>query len=351
MSILDSIANEAPAAQESAAVVTEQPITEPVATETAENADNANPDSTTGVAGSEASTENNNSADQPNAPEATTTETPTPQNPFANEEVAKFNDFVKRTGKGYDDFKALNTPTDELDSKELLHQYFSEKEGMGEKEIALKMKQFELAKKTEDEDDDFWDGDDPEKLKAQAEIERDLRKAREWREDHVKEMLSESETPNSEPAQQQPTVEEFIKTYEEQQRLSVDEYRQTMYSALPEIKGIELDILGEKISYTPDEEFSRNMRLVSEDLSVGVNQFFENGKVIKPKELATEAVWAYKPTREAMLKFIVDQAITIDRAGQMKERRNVSTDNYQHQASTGDIDREAAFDKARESRK
>ena len=347
MSILDSIANEAPVARESATAEPEQPTTETTTTEIADHAtpesESPNPD--------QAATENNNSAEQPNAPEAAPTETQAPQNPFANEEVAKFNDFVKRTGKGYDDFKALHTPTTEIDSKELLHQFYSEKEGMGEKEIALKMKQFELAEKTVDEDDYFGDHDDPETLKAQAEIERDLRKASEWREDHVKEMLSESETPNSEPAQQQPTVEEFLQTYEEQQKLSVDEYRQTMYSALPEIKGIELDILGQKISYTPDEEFAKNMRLVSEDLSVGVNQFFENGKVTKPKELATEAVWAYKPTRDAMLKFIVDQAITIDRAGQMKERRNVSTNNYQNQATTGDIDREAAFDNARASRK
>lgn len=348
MSILDSIANEAPAAPDSAAAETEQPTTDAATTE---NADQVKPESETENPAQEPTTENNNSAEQPNAPEAATTETQAPQNLFANEEVAKFNDFVKRTGKGYDDFKALHTPTNEIDSKELLHQYYSEKEGMGEKEIALKMKQFELAEKTVDEDDDFGDLDDPETLKAQAEIERDLRKASEWREDHVKEMLSEAETSNSEPAQQQPTVEQFLQTYEEQQKQSVDEYRETMYSALPEIKGIELDILGQKISYTPDEEFAKNMRLVSEDLSVGVNQFFENGKVIKPKELATEAVWAYKPTRDAMLKFIVDQAITIDRAGQMKERRNVSTDNYQNQAATGDIDKEAAFDRARASRR
>ncbi len=167
----------------------------------------------------------------------------------------------------------------------------------------------------------------------------------------MKEMLSESETQSNEQAEQQPTVEQFLKTYEEQQRLNADEYRQTMYSVLPEIKGIDLDILGQKISYTPDEEFTKNMRLVSEDLSLGVNQFFENGKVSKPKELATEAVWAYKPTRDAMLKFIIDQAITIDRAGQMKERRNVGTDNYQIQASSGETDKEAAFDSFRARRK
>lgn len=346
MSVLDSITNEAPVVTQPAAAETETQTAEAATAETAENAASVTEETNT----QENTNTETNTAEEPNAPEVTASEPQAAETPFANEEVAKFNDFVKRTGKGYDDFKALHTPTDQLDSKELLHQYFSEKEGMGEKEIALKMKQFELAETT-DEEDDFGEDDSPEKLKAQAEIERDLRKAREWREDHVKEMLSESDTPNREQAEQQPTVEQFLQTYEEQQRQSVQEYRETMYAVLPEIKGIELDILGQKISYTPDEEFTKNMRLVSEDLSVGVNQFFEKGKVIQPKELATEAVWAYKPTRDAMLKFIIDQAVTIDRASQMKERRNVSTNTYQNLASTGDVDKEAAFDQYRASRK
>lgn len=347
MSILDSIATEAPVVNNNAPADTEQKPAESATAETTETTTTTTEENTS----QENITDTTNTAEKPNAPEIATTETQAPENPFANEEIAKFNDFVKRTGKGYDDYKALNTPTSELDSKELLRQYYSEKEGMGEKQIALKMKQLELAEQTVDEDDDFGQDESPEQLKAQAEIEGDLNKAREWREAHVKEQLSTPDTQTSEQADQQPTVEQFLQNVEEQQRLSREEYYQTMYNVLPEIKAIELDILGQKISYTPDEEFAKNMCVVSEDLSIGVMPFFENGKVSKPKELATEAVWAYKPTRDAMLKFIVDQAITIDRAGQMKERRNVSTDNYQNQASTGDIDKEAAFDKFRASRK
>lgn len=345
MSVLDSIVNEKAAERETPAVENEQPNVETENTETTEN-ENAE----TTISASEAPTENDNTAEQPNAPETLTTETPTSQNPFANEEVAKFNDFVKRTGKGYDEFKALHTPTNEIDSKELLRKYYSEKEGMSEKEIAYEMSKFELAEQTDD-DNDFNEDPSPEQLKAQAEVERDLRKAREWREEDVKSLLSESETPNSEPAPEQPTVEQFLQTYEEQQKKSVDEYRQTMYETLPEIKGIELDIQGQKISYTPDEEFTKNLRLVSEDLTVGVNQFFDKGKVIMPKELATEAAWAYKPTRDAMLKFRDEQVEAIVTARLIKERRNISTDNYQNQATTADIDREAAFDSARASRK
>lgn len=347
MSILDSIATEAPVVNNNAPADTKQQPAETATAETAETTTTATEENSS----QENITDTTNTAEQPNAPDVATTETQAPENPFANEEVAKFNDFVKRTGKGYDDYKALNTPTSELDSKELLRQYYSEKEGMGEKQIALKMKQLELAEQTVDEDDDFGQDESPEQLKAQAEIESDLNKASEWREAHVKELLSTTATQTSEQADQQPTVEQFLQNLEEQQKLSREEYHQTMYNVLPDIKAIELDILGQKISYTPDEEFAKNMRVVIEDLSIGVMPFFENGKVSKPKELATEAGWAYKPTRDAMLKFIVDQAITIDRAGQMRERRNVSTDNYQNQASTGDIDKEAAFDQARASRK
>ena len=88
MSILDSIANEAPVARESAAAEPEQPTTETTTTDIVDHAtpESPNPD--------QAATENNNSAEQPNAPEAAPTETQAPQNLFANEEVAKFNDFV-----------------------------------------------------------------------------------------------------------------------------------------------------------------------------------------------------------------------------------------------------------------
>lgn len=350
MSILETITNEANTAEKPVDVAPEQPAENTAETENLESTENQN-----------ASTENADSPERkpkieittetPDAPEPAKTETPATENPFANEEVAKYNDFVKRTGKSYDDYKALNTPTDEIDPKELLRKYYSEKEGMSEKEIAYEMTKFELAAETDDDDDDFKEDATPEQLKAQAEIERDLRKAREWREEDVKTQLSASETPQNDSADQQPTVEQFLQTYEEQQRQSVNEYREKMYEALPEIKGIELDILGQKISYTPDEDFTRNMRLVSEDLSVGMNSFFENGKVTKPKELAAEAVWAYKPTRDAMLKFMIDQAITIDRATNIKERRNVSASTYQNLATSGDIDGEASFDKFREERK
>ena len=353
MGILDTIAKEvAEETPASAGTPSEKNTTEPVAempnteaeTPASENANPATVDNT----------ENNVAETNNSAPEVPATEPETPQNLFANDEIARINDFVKRTGKGLDDYKALATPTDELDQKELLRQYYSEKEGLGEKQMALKFKTFDLAQETADDDDDFGEDNSEEKLKAEADVERDLKNAREWREGYVKEMLS-SPAQSSEPAQPELDIQtlatQFQQEFEQQQQKSVDEYRQTMYKVLPEITEIPLDVLGQKISFVPDEDFGKNLRLVSEDLSVAVNPFFENGKVAKPKELALEAAWAYEPTRNAMLKFIVDEAVKLDRISQMKQRRNVGPDTYQNQATGAESDAEAEFDKFRAARK
>ena len=346
MGILDTIAKEvAEETPDNAGTPHEETTTDPVA-ETP-SSENANP-------ATEDNTENNAAETNNSAPEVPAAEPETPQNLFANDEIARINDFVKRTGKGLDDYKALATPTDELDPKELLRQYYSEKERLGEKQMALKFKTFDLAQETADDDDDFGEDNSEEKLKAEADVERDLKNAREWREGYVKEMLSSPAQP-AEPAQPELDIQtlatQFQKEFEQQQQKSADEYRQTMYKVLPEITEIPLDVLGQTISFVPDEDFGKNLRLVSEDLSVAVNPFFENGKVAKPKELALEAAWAYEPTRNAMLKFIVDEAVKLDRISQMKQRRNVGTDTYQNQATGADTDAEAEFDKFRAARK
>ena len=353
MGILDTIAKEvAEETTVNSGNSTEETTTEPVAetpnteaeTPASENVNPATVDST----------ENNAAETNNSAPEVPVVEPETTQNLFANDEIARINDFVKRTGKGLDDYKALATPTDELDPKELLRQYYSEKERLGEKQMALKFKTFDLAQETDDDDDDFGEDNSDEKLKAEAEIEADLKNAREWREGFVKEMLSSPAQP-AETAQSELDIQtlatQFQKEFEQQQQKSADEYRQTMYKVLPEITEIPLDVLDQKISFVPDEDFGKNLRLVSEDLSVAVNPFFENGKVSKPKELALEAAWAYEPTRNAMLKFIVDEAVKMDRISQMKQRRNVGPDTYQNQATGADTDAEAEFDKFRAARK
>lgn len=48
------------------------------------------------------------------------TVTETQQTVFANEELAKINEFVKKTGKGVDDYYALQKTSEQLDQRELL---------------------------------------------------------------------------------------------------------------------------------------------------------------------------------------------------------------------------------------
>lgn len=346
MGILDTIAKEvAEETPVNSGNSTEETTTEPVAetpnTEAeAPASENANPATVD-------NTENNAAETNNSAQEVPAAEPEAPQSPFATDEIARINDFVKRTGKGLDDYKALVTPTDELDPKELLRQYYSEKEKLVDKQIALKLKKFDLAQEPEDDDDDFGEGISLEKLESYADVEADLQKAREWREGYVKEMLS-SPAQSAEPAQSELDIQtlatQFQKEFEQQQQKSVDEYRQTMYKVLPEITEIPLDVLGQKMSFIPDEDYGKHLRLVSEDLSVAVNPFFENGQVTKPKELALEAAWAYEPTRTPMIKFIVEEAIKMDRISQMKQRRNVGTDTYQNQATGADMDAGEAFE-------
>ena len=53
------------------------------------------------------------------------TVTETQQTVFANEELAKINEFVKRTGKGVEDYYALQKTSEQLDKRELLKNYYS----------------------------------------------------------------------------------------------------------------------------------------------------------------------------------------------------------------------------------
>ncbi len=51
------------------------------------------------------------------------TVTETQQTVFANEELAKINEFVKKTGKGVEDYYALQKTSEQLDQRELLKKY------------------------------------------------------------------------------------------------------------------------------------------------------------------------------------------------------------------------------------
>ena len=74
---------------------------------------------------------------------------------FASEKVAKYNEFVKKTGKeDYSEFLHWQTPTDELNKEELLRRYYSEQEGMSEKEIAYKLSTMDVSE-SQDPDDDY----------------------------------------------------------------------------------------------------------------------------------------------------------------------------------------------------
>ena len=317
MSILDRLeqtANENPIVQDVQENVSETPTEETTTTETVV-------EETETVVAEENAPVNNNVQTQ----EASTEQTETPKSQFASEEVAEFNAFKQKfPEKSIDDYKRLKTPTSEVNEEELLRQYYSEEEGMGEKEIAYKMKQLEVK---ESEDDDFGDDslDENEKLKREAEKERDLRKARQWHENYAKEQLSYEPTEQNQ-TQTEMTADDFRNQLVEQTNKARENYLTSVYSTLSEINDIPLNVNGETVSFVPDEEFRKEMRAVSEAPETAYAKYQdENGGFKDYKGFITDvALWANPSTREKLMEFRIEQAILRDRVAQDRVRRNVS---------------------------
>lgn len=275
-----------------------------------------------------------------------------PTKSFASEKAAKFDDFVRKTGKDdYKEFEFWQTPTEEVNEEELLRKYFSEKEGMTEKEIAFELKQLE---KTDDDfDDDFGDSEDV----SEKEIlrERALRKAKSW---HVSEFEKLSTKDSGQPEaviSERMTADEYNQMVIEQNKQLHQNNIQRVYETLPTIEGIELKLNGNDkngiapldLIYVPDEEARKTLRETSEDVGRVINQFYDKGQLIDPKgwiELMSNVALF-----EKKIQFAVEQAVLHDRKSRADSRKNVTTDNYQtiQGASTNG---EEAFDNWRKNR-
>lgn len=262
---------------------------------------------------------------------------------FASEEVAEFNAFKERfPDKTIDDYKQLKTPVSEISDEELLRKYYSEKEGMGEKEIAYALKQIEVDGEGEDDDFDDFSIDEDERLKREAKRERDLRLAREWREQYVKEQLSPNANDNV-PM----TIEAYQERVANAQKQSRDNYLNSIYSALNSIETIELGMGDEKISFVPDEAFRKEMKSTSENIEAVYEKFTDSdGKLKDAKGFITEvALWANPTTREKMIAYRIEQAVLRDRATRDKARRNVGFDAMAGVSDNSDSGGAEAFDR------
>ncbi|MDR2207172.1 MAG: hypothetical protein LBE36_13570 [Flavobacteriaceae bacterium] len=283
-----------------------------------------------------------------------------PKTDFATEEVAEYNRFVANSGKGMKEYLELKTPTNDLDPKELLKQYYSEKENKGEKEIALELKKMEVPEKGDDDDFELDDTlSEEERLSREVKFESELKKAREWREGKVNELLGTSESPKSEnqteTQQFEPAKKYSLKEYEdyaagEYQKL-LNANRQKVYESVGEVKSIPISIAEIKVDafaknnisaldfqFTPDDSFSSELRTTGEDLGRVINDFFENGQLKNTKEYLTQSVWWHESTRNRILESMIKQAVLQDRISRDKIRRNVGTDNYQQNAASSERD-------------
>jgi hypothetical protein len=257
-----------------------------------------------------------------------------PKSQFANEEVARMNAYLtKYPEKTLDDYKALTTPVESLQEDDLLKSYLSEKEGKTKSQIEYALKQLELKEQDPDFDPEFENDETAlENLKRKGDREAMIQKAREWREDFVKNELNfdgdslETQT----PAQAEfPSIEKFVEDAKNQHLEYLQNYRTEIYKALPDLNKIDLEVQGKTVSFVPDENFKTEMRKGAEDISQIGNEYFDEKQNIKDAKgfITNNTLWANPKTRQPMIDFMIEQAILNDRANTDKLRRNITLDN------------------------
>jgi len=334
---LSNLMNEGAPSQASPTQETQQPTETPI-TETTETQPETTATETPTATVAEIATPETET-DNPNK-NATETPTEVPEqktNSFASEKVAKYNEFVQKTGKDdWKEFEFLTTPAKDLDAKELLHKYYSEQEGMNEDEIAFAMSELEVA--VSDDDDDFsGELDEKEILRQKAKMAGELRKASKWHDGNLQEFTSNTSDVESQ-VEKRFTYEEIAQQAQEQQQTLVTFNREQVYQELPKLTTVELSYQGNKelgidavnVQYTPDEEYLKHARTVSEDVGVLINSFFnEKNQLTNAKGFIETVTKAYAPTSQAMTNFLIEQAVLNDRAKRDKLRRNVSPDVVQ----------------------
>ena len=273
--------------------------------------------------------------------------TETQQTVFANEELAKINEFVKKTGKGVDDYYALQKTSEQLDQRELLKKYYSEKEGMTEKEVNRELKKFEDVN-----DEDLVDEDTKELYEIQ------LEKASKWYDESRESLLASLNAEQlSETQLERYSIEEYQNLYAEQVQKVQQYNNQVIASAIPELE-YELEYGGSKengieplkFTYKPDEAFLKEATKVGLDMGVLINDFFENGQVKDPKGLLKVLTQSYAPTNQVLIDKRIEQAVLNDRISRSKSVRNVHNNLYQSVETVADDSNKAAYEAYRKSK-
>ena len=277
--------------------------------------------------------------------------TETKQSVFANEELAKLNDFVKKTGKGVDEYLALQKSSSDLDKRELIKKYLSEKEGLSEKEISRELRKFE------DIDDEVLVDEDTKEL---FEIQHD--KASKWydgyREGVLSLLESENQVSQGDQEAQRYSVEEYQNMYAEQVSKVQLQNNQRIAEAIPELED-ELEYGGSKehgiepfkFTFKPDEAYLKEATKVGLDMGVLINDFFENGQVKDAKGLLKVLTRSYAPTSKVMIDKLIEQAVLRDRISRDKSKRNVNADLYQGVEVSSDDSNKNAYEAYRKSKK
>lgn len=292
------------------------------------------------------------------APSATadTTESPAAPEPtepraYANEELAEADAYLRRNpGKQLSDYQALKTPTAEINPADLVTQYLTEKEGMTASEAKLELKKLQ-AEEEEDEDFAYEEGsvEQLENAAKKEKMEALIAKATAYRESVVADAFAkEPETTATEKVDYEQVLQKWQADTAEIQK----DYLAKTYDSLKDIDAISVDFNGESISYTPDDNFRKELRSGAEDIASFTQKFYDaENRLTDAAGLHRDVtVWANPATRKPMLDFLLEQAYLRGKSDTDKNRRNVNLDKVNTVQNDGTSDEKSAYEQWRSQR-
>lgn len=243
-----------------------------------------------------------------------------------NEKITELNDFLNRNpNKTEADYFNLKKPIDQIDEKELISKYLTEKEGLTPSELKLKLKEMEAA--NIDEDDDFADELDKESveyLKAQAEKERLLKKATQFHNEQVQTILAPTESNNGENIDTPAPTEQEVQEFQRKIKLNYDA---KIMQSTNEFQGVDIEVGGEKMTIIPSDEEKGKMRETGLKLNEITNKYFTpDGLALdKSDEFAKDVLfWQTPETRNAALQQAYEQGLENGRLSQMRTKQNIN---------------------------
>lgn len=240
-----------------------------------------------------------------------------------NEKIAELNDFLNRNPELTEkDYFELKKPVEQHNQDELIRKYLSEKEGLNEYAVKLKMKKFDT--EIDEDFDGELDVESEEYLEAQAEKAEILKKAQQY---HIEETEKILNANREEVEQTEETHEPTEEEIQEFRKLMKQNYDSAIMKSSNELEGVEIEVNGEKLKIIPEESHRKSMMETGYNIGEHTNKYFsENGfELVKGEEFAKDIIfWQTPETRNLALQKAYEQGVEHGKASQMKLKHNVN---------------------------